>query len=92
MIISNPKLLIIILSKLITLIFWWNPVAMTPEFNTGNQFKWVAKLREYNQSDHLIALSMNMKSGYFGSTGRLEFLKSRALCYSFFIGIEKNLI
>ena len=59
---------------------YWEPV------------KWVAKLREYNQSDHLIALTMNMKSGHFGSTGRLEFLKLRALCYSFFLGIEKNLI
>ena len=59
---------------------YWEPV------------KWVAKLREYNQSDNLIALTMNMKSGHFGSTGRLEFLKLRAFCYSFFIGIEKNLI
>ena len=59
---------------------YWEPV------------KWVAKLREHNQSDQLIALTMNMKSGHFGSTGRLEFLKLRALCYSFLIGIEKKLI
>ena len=59
---------------------YWEPV------------KWVAKLRELNQSNHLIALTMNMKSGHFGSTGRLEYLKLRALCYSFFIGIEKKLI
>jgi len=59
---------------------YWEPV------------KWTAKLREYNQSERLIALTMNMKSGHFGSTGRLELLKLRALCYSFFIGIEKRLI
>ena len=59
---------------------YWEPV------------KWVAKLREYNQSDRLIALIMNMKGGHFGSTGRLEYLKLRALCYSFFLGIEKGLL
>ena len=59
---------------------YWEPV------------KWIAKLREHNQSNHLIALTMNMKSGHFGSTGRLEYLKLLASCYSFFLGIEKNLI
>ena len=59
---------------------YWEPV------------KWIAKLRDYNQSNNLLALTMNMKSGHFGSTGRLEYLKLRALLYSFFIGIEKKLI
>ena len=59
---------------------YWEPV------------KWLAKLREYNQSNHLMALVMNMKSGHFGSTGRIEFLKLKALCYSFLIGIEKEMI
>ena len=54
--------------------------------------KWIAKLREYNQSNCLMVLKMNMKSGHFGSTGRIEFLKLKALCYSFLIGIEKGKI
>ena len=59
---------------------YWEPV------------KWLAKLREHNTNDRLMALIMNMKSGHFGSTGRLEYFKLKALCYSFFVGIETHKI
>ena len=59
---------------------YWEPV------------KWLAKLREHNKNNHLMALVMNMKSGHFGLTGRLEYFKLKALCYSFFVGIEKGKI
>ena len=54
--------------------------------------KWTAKLREYKTDSNLIVMLMNMKSGHFGSTGQLEYFKLYALCYSFFIGLERGLI
>ena len=54
--------------------------------------KWVAKLRDYIIDDHLLLLITNMKSGHFGSTGRLEFFKLFSLYYAFLIGIEQDLI
>ena len=54
--------------------------------------KWIAKLREYKTDKNLIAMVMNMKSGHFGSTGQLEYFKLYALCYSFLIGLEQELI
>ena len=54
--------------------------------------KWVAKLREYKTDNNLIVMKMNMDSGHFGSTGRLEYFKQQSLCYSFLIGLEQKLI
>ena len=54
--------------------------------------KWLAKLREYKTDNNLIVMKMNMESGHFGSTGRLEYFKLQSLCYSFLIGLEKGLI
>ena len=59
---------------------YWEPV------------KWIAKLREYKTDKNLIAMVMNMNSGHFSSTGQLEYFKLYSLCYSFLIGLEKELI
>ena len=63
-----------------------------PRVQYWEPIKWLAKLREHNTTEHLMALIMNMKSGHFGSTGRLEYFKLKALCYSFFVGIETGKI
>lgn len=52
--------------------------------------KWTAKLRDYKIDDNLLLLLTNMKSGHFGSTGRLETLKLYALYYAFLIGVEQS--
>ncbi len=54
--------------------------------------KWTAKLRDSKIGRELVLLLTNMKSGHFGSTGRLERLKILSLYYAFLIGIEKGLI
>ena len=54
--------------------------------------KWTAKLRDNKIDNNLLLLLMNMKSGHFGSTGRLELLKLYSLYYAFLIGIEQGLI
>ena len=54
--------------------------------------KWTAKLRDNKTDDNLILLLTNMKSGHFGSSGRLEGLKLYSLYYAFLIGIEQSLI
>lgn len=54
--------------------------------------KWTAKLRDHKTDDRLLLLLTDMKSGHFGSSGRLETLKLYALYYSFCIGIEQALI
>ncbi|MCZ0933140.1 MAG: prolyl oligopeptidase family serine peptidase, partial [Oligoflexia bacterium] len=59
---------------------YWEPV------------KWAAKLREYKTNNNLIAMTMNMDSGHFGSTGQFEYFKLYSLCYSFLIGLEQGLI
>ncbi|CAK7192450.1 Dipeptidyl aminopeptidase BI [Commensalibacter sp. Nvir] len=45
--------------------------------------KWVAKLREYNQSNEPILLKMNMDSGHGGLTGRYDSLKEAAFIQAF---------
>ncbi len=54
--------------------------------------KWTARLRDCKKDDNLLILLTNMKSGHFGSTGRLEFLKLFSLYYAFFIGMEHSLL
>ena len=63
-----------------------------PRVQYWEPIKWIAKLREYKTDNNLIAMKMNMDSGHFGSTGHLEYFKLQSLCYSFLIGIEKQLI
>ena len=47
--------------------------------------KWVAKLREYNQSSFPILLNMEMNSGHFGHGGRQKALKRKAMMYNFIL-------
>ena len=47
--------------------------------------KWVAKLREYNQSSSPILLHMEMNSGHFGQGGRQNALKQKAMMYNFIL-------
>ena len=53
--------------------------------------KWVAKLRDYNESDNIILLHTNMETGHSGASGRFEALKEVAMEYAFLIGLEKNI-
>lgn len=54
--------------------------------------KWTARLRDNKTDNNLLLLLTNMKSGHFGATGRLEFLKLYSLYYAFLVGIEQDLI
>jgi len=53
--------------------------------------KWVAKLRDHNNSDSTILLHTNMETGHSGASGRFEALKEVAMEYAFLIGLEKNM-
>ena len=54
--------------------------------------KWTARLRDRKTDSNPLLLLTNMKSGHFGSSGRLSALKLYSLYYAFFIGLEKGLI
>lgn len=51
--------------------------------------KWVAKLRDVNQSDHVILLKTEMDFGHGGASGRFDYLKEVALNYAFLLKLEK---
>jgi oligopeptidase B len=52
---------------------YWQPV------------KWIAKLREHNQSNNPVLLCIDMTSGHFGKSGRYDDLKKRVLMYNFIL-------
>jgi oligopeptidase B len=52
--------------------------------------KWVAKLRELNTGNKLIALKTNMDAGHGGAAGRFDRLKEVALGYAFAIEVTRN--
>ncbi len=52
--------------------------------------KWVAKLRDFNQSDSPILFYINLKAGHSGSSGRFERFKETALQYAFLIDQTKD--
>ena len=54
--------------------------------------KWVAKLRDHNNSENPIILHTNMDTGHGGASGRFKILKEVAMEYAFLIGIEKQLL
>ena len=54
--------------------------------------KWVAKLRDFNNSENPILLHTNMDAGHGGASGRFKILKEVAMEYAFLIGIEKKLL
>jgi oligopeptidase B len=51
--------------------------------------KWVAKLRERNTGNRLIALKTNMDAGHGGAAGRFDRLKEVALGYAFAIDVAE---
>lgn len=53
--------------------------------------KWIAKLRDYNQSSNPLLLKINMDSGHGGSAGRYSALKEAAFIQAFaFSRIKQN--
>ncbi len=52
--------------------------------------KWVAKLREFNQSKNMILLRTNMDSGHGGASGRLDALQELAETWSFLLMLEEK--
>lgn len=49
--------------------------------------KWIAKLRDNNQSKSLILLKTDMEAGHGGASGRYEQLKEKAFEYSFILDV-----
>ena len=52
--------------------------------------KYVAKLREYNQSNHPILMKVNLSAGHSGVSGRFASLEEVALEYAFLLRIDKK--
>ncbi|TVP13769.1 S9 family peptidase [Shewanella sp. KCT] len=49
--------------------------------------KWVAKLREYKQDDHLLLFHIDMEAGHGGKSGRYRHFEDTAEEYAFFLGL-----
>jgi Protease II len=45
----------------------------------------------WKESENIILLHTNMKTGHSGASGRFEALKEVAMEYAFLIGLEKNI-
>ncbi|MFT4644029.1 MAG: oligopeptidase B [Planctomycetota bacterium] len=54
--------------------------------------KWVAKLRDFKTDNNLLLLQTDMEVGHGGASGRFDGLKDKARDYSFFIGLELDLL
>tara|TARA_B100001123_G_scaffold83853_1_gene95951 strand:+ start:2333 stop:4399 length:2067 start_codon:yes stop_codon:yes gene_type:complete len=52
--------------------------------------KYVAKLREYNQSKNPILMKVNLSAGHSGVSGRFASLEEVAMEYAFLLRIDKN--
>ncbi|MDO5509811.1 MAG: S9 family peptidase [Weeksellaceae bacterium] len=51
--------------------------------------KWVAKLRDVNQSNNVVLLKTEMDFGHGGASGRFDYLKEIALNYAFLLKLEQ---
>ena len=49
--------------------------------------KWVAKLREFKQDDHLLLFHIDMEAGHGGKSGRYRHYEDTAEEYAFFLGL-----
>ncbi|MCG9712776.1 S9 family peptidase [Shewanella insulae] len=49
--------------------------------------KWVAKLREYKQDEHLLLFHIDMEAGHGGKSGRYRHFEDTAEEYAFFLGL-----
>ena len=47
--------------------------------------KWIARLRDLNQSESNVHLYTNMGAGHGGASGRFEYLKEEAMIYAFIL-------
>ena len=52
--------------------------------------KYVAKLRDYNQSSNPILMKVNMSAGHSGVSGRFESLREVAMEYAFLLRVDSN--
>ncbi len=57
-----------------------------PRVNYWEPTKWTAKLREFNTSDNIILLKINM-SGHGGASGRYDYYQELAFQYAFLLNI-----
>ena len=60
---------------------------------TGSYYepaKYVAKLRDFNQSDKPILFKVNMSAGHSGVSGRFESLREVAMEYAFLLRIDSE--
>jgi oligopeptidase B len=52
--------------------------------------KYVAKLREYNQSDNATLFKVNLNAGHSGVSGRFASLEEVAMEYAFILRADQN--
>ena len=52
--------------------------------------KYVAKLRDFNQSNNPIIMKVNMSAGHSGNSGRFESLREVAMEYAFLLRVDSN--
>ncbi|HIB77645.1 MAG TPA: S9 family peptidase, partial [Flavobacteriales bacterium] len=50
--------------------------------------KWIAKLRDHKQDDHLVLMHCNMETGHGGASGRFARFKETAMEYAFLFMLE----
>jgi oligopeptidase B len=52
--------------------------------------KWVAKLRDFNNSQSKILFHIDMETGHGGASGRFDAIKETARDFAFLISLEMN--